>query len=700
MRPLKVTIGICLGILLFGSTLSHAEPKTLHHDLRVTLSPPEHRLSGVDTLTVEPGPASRVEFVLSESASVRSVRMNGRPVPFEFKAGRLSISLTDHDWREMLTLVIRYEAVFDDPAPVAPLNMDNPGFGVNGTLSERGVFLQGGAGWYPEIPGSHPTYRLRVEAPQGILAVSPGRGLGHETREGRTISTWEVTYPLEGLSLSAARYHVREKQAGRIRAMTYFFPESDALAPAYLDAVARYLALYEALFGPYPFDKFAVVENFFPTGYGFPSYTLLGSRVLRLPFIIRTSLGHEIAHCWWGNSVYVGPEGGNWCEGLTTYVADYLFKERASAREALEYRRQVLRNFATLVRPEKDFPLSRFQGRTSPASQVIGYGKAAMVFHMVRKRIGDTAFWGALRDVARARRFQETDWRDWQVAFERRHGAPLQAFFDQWLSRTGAPCLSLERVHSEKTLDGWRVRGEIRQTRPLYDLDLNLALAAGGKMETRKIRVSNERTPFELTARAPPRTLTADPAYDLFRGLYRTEIPPSINALKASASLLIVLPEGGRDALARTVRTLTRSLGLRKYKIVSEGDLQDRELSGHDLIFLGLPPDRFLGRLPANVQLTETRFALNGRTYANPSDCFFGVFEHPGGDGRVMAVFLPLSPEASQEVARKATHYGKYSYLAFTQGRNRDKGFWPVSDAPLTFRWNQPFGREKEGAGS
>jgi len=86
---------------------------------------------------------------------------------------------------------------------------------------------------------------------------------------------------------------------------TYFYPDNAGLSARYLEAAARYIGFYAELFGPYPFEKFAVVENFFPTGYGFPSYTLLGSAIIRLPFIIDTSLPHEIAHCWWGNGVLV-----------------------------------------------------------------------------------------------------------------------------------------------------------------------------------------------------------------------------------------------------------------------------------------------------------------------------------------------------------------------------------------------------------
>ena len=173
-------------------------------------------------------------------------------------------------------------------------------------------------------------------------------------------------------------------KAGEIPVSTYFYPQSRQFAATYLQAATGYLDLYQPLFGPYPFDKFAVVENFFPTGYGYPSWTLLGSSVVALPFIVETSLGHEIAHCWWGNGVWVDYTRGNWSEGLTTYVADHLYKERQSPEEAREYRLKILRDYAALVTEENDFPLAEFISRSTAAEQAIGYGKAAMVFHMAR----------------------------------------------------------------------------------------------------------------------------------------------------------------------------------------------------------------------------------------------------------------------------------------------------------------------------
>ena len=197
----------------------------------------------------------------------------------------MRISFTPLPEEQIHSLKISFEAAFADPIPNAPANFDNPGFGVTGTVTTRGTFLLAGCGWYPQIPGENARFHVKVIAPKGIRAVTAGNLVGHDDTEGNTLSRWEVVQPIEGLALSAGPYVIRSRSVGKTTISTYFFPESDALSDTYLNAASRHIEFYEKLHGPYPFPKFAVVENFFPTGYGFPSYTLLGSTVLRLPFI-------------------------------------------------------------------------------------------------------------------------------------------------------------------------------------------------------------------------------------------------------------------------------------------------------------------------------------------------------------------------------------------------------------------------------
>jgi Peptidase family M1 domain len=681
--------------LLFPFALTAESGGALHHDLKIILHPSENGLSGFDTLTVSSHDGSGLTLLLSQTASVHTVSVSGRKRVFSLKNGQLLIPLKGDDRASPLTLYIEYSASFHDPVPDTFTNTDNPGYGVTGIVSERGTFLQTGAGWYPEIPGSRPTFHLQVEAPSGTLAVTSGRCLGHKTENGKTYSEWETGFPSEGLALSAGPYRVEEKIFGSVPVATYFFPESSSLSQEYLREAGRYIALYEELIGPYPFQQFSIVENFFPTGYGFPSYTLLGSTVIQLPFIIETSLGHEIAHCWWGNGVRVDYRQGNWCEGLTTYLADYLYKERISEEEGRDYRLQILRNFTTLVNPRNDFPLSQFKGRYDPSSQAIGYGKAAMVFHMVRRSIGDRAFWDGLREVFRDKLFKEASWKDFQIAFERRAGLSLESFFEQWILRKGAPRISLRNPAMESAGAWWTITGSIVQKEPSYDLSLPLRLTSPAGKKDKKILVRGKETMFQIDSQHKPFRLDVDPEYDVMRILYPSEIPPSVNSLKGSSSVLLVLPKTAFAQSKEIAGFLAESLGLKRFKILSEDELTVRDSKENDLLLVGLTeesPPPF--KRPKGLALQAHRFKVNGREYGRPSDSFFGVFRSSDHEGRVVAIFRPPSDQHAHEVARKITHYGRYSYLVFREGRNEAKGTWPVTESPLVHEWEKKNERE------
>jgi hypothetical protein len=675
-------------VITWAAGSKAAELEAAHH-IQIELFPAEMKLAGSDNITVKTNGVDFLEFHLSEHISQLKLEVNRNERNFDFENGRLRLSLEPDEQSNDVQVTVYYSAKFDDPVPVRPVNTDNPGFGVTGTISEKGCFLLSGAGWYPELVNSRATYKVDVRAPAGLIAVTAGRSLGHLTENGKTVSKWEVNYPIEGLSLSAARYEVEKKTVGKVTAVTYLLPANKHLAPSYLEATAKYISLYADLFGPYPFQKFAVVENFFPTGYGFPSYTLMGGSVLRLPFIIYTSLGHEIAHCWWGNGVYVDYAEGNWSEGLTTYVADYLFKEMKSKKTAMDYRRQWLRNYSTLARPDNDVALDRFQSRYNPVSKAIGYDKAAMVFHMIRKRLGEEAFWGALRDIYRDRIFKRTSWSDLQRAFEARGKQPLQGFFDQWVHRKGAPRFRIDSVTAEPTDDIWKVSGRIIQNRSYYEFPLVLALKTREKTVFPKIKVSGQATSFELTCDAEPLKLTADPDYDVFRRLYPSEIPPAVNAFKGSPSVVTVLSNDLNTELERAARTLVLSLGLKHNEFVSEDELSRRKLVENDILIIGQPRQKdLLQKMPNQVSVHSGSFTLNNTLYSKPSDAFFGVFHHPVTDNRIAALFIPSSNKFADIVARKITHYGKYSYLAFQLGKNTDKGTWTVEKSPLMHEWN------------
>ncbi len=64
------------------------------------------------------------------------------------------------------------------------------------------------------------------------------------------------------------------------------------------------------------------------------------------------SLGHEIVHSWYGNSVLNDFSTGNWVEGLTTYMANYYFEELHSPPEkALSLRKRMFYEYSLYATP-------------------------------------------------------------------------------------------------------------------------------------------------------------------------------------------------------------------------------------------------------------------------------------------------------------------------------------------------------------
>jgi hypothetical protein len=675
--------------LMHGSAIGHtAKAYTAHHSLTIRLLSESAELQGRDRIRIQGSIDGPIHLSLAPRARIQSLRIDGRDHLYTFYRGRLSLTPTPDVSAMSVDLAIDYASTFNDPVPSNPLNTDNPGFGVSGTISPKGTFILPGAGWYPRLADARESFDLRVDAPADTVAVTAGRLVGIDNTGKRTVSHWQIEQPLEGLSLSAGPYLVDRQSENGFSAATFLFPRNHHLSPRYLQASLGYLKRYSDLFGPYPFDGFGVVENFFPTGYGFPGYTLMGGRVLGLPFIPHTSLPHEIVHNWWGNGVLVDFASGNWCEGLTSYTADYLNQAQVSADAAMDYRRQALRNFSSLVPPAGDFALARFQSRTDPVTKAVGYDKAAMVFHMLHQEVGEAVFWRALRDLYRQFLYKKASWQDLQNIFERQAGRSLDAFFRQWVDRPGAPQIRLADVRRVPGKTGYRTSGRVVQEKPYYRVALELAVHTDQGPIKKEITVSGRQTDFEISSSAEPRALVADPDYHLFRRLAPAEMPPTVNTLKGSASVVLVVADRMGSPGRSTARQLARAMGLDPIRTVDESDSDPSDAAGRDLLFIGLPEQpQWVQRLPRTLSLTPASFRLAGHRFDQPADALFFVARNPDSPEHIVALLHPLSPNAADAAIVKIPHYGRYSYLAFSNGHNRAKGTWETVTSPVMVRW-------------
>lgn len=643
----------------------------IDYQLEVQLIPAEQRLVGTAVISVEQIQERTLKLKLAGTCELVAVHQSGRELNTTFKGGLLAVELLSRK-----PLIISYRGRFTDQVSGTPVHNEDPSYGVSAGIATEGTFLSAAADWYPRLNHENIHYRLTVSAPLGVEAITSGRRVDRHSSDGQSHSIWEVDYPLYGLTLSAGAYQVFEDVSGDIPIYAYFYADSVDLVTNYLREARSYLNLYEELFGPYPFHKFAIVENFFPTGYGFPSWTLLGSRVIRLPFIVKTSLGHEIAHSWWGTGVRVDYSQGNWAEGLTTYVADYLYQERTSETAAHEYRLKILRDYAELVGAQNAFPLSQFLSRNDKASQSVGYGKAAMLFHMLRKQVGERLFWSVLKEIAQKHMFQTISWNHFAEQFSTAADSDLTAFFDQWLKRESGPKLTLRGVEAENTGNGYLIRGILEQSAPYYQLGFDLQIETETGLIKTPLSIKGRSQEFILKSTERPLALVVDPATDLFRILNKEEIPPTVNAVRSSTKLMVL----SADSYVPTTQATTTLLGaLRKTDVPVQrlANVSAADLAEHDILLLGVSNELKPKMLSSErIRLAGTEVVLKGKSA-------FVVLPHPTRKDRIMAWFVSADPSGDAVVARKIPHYGKYSYLLFEGSTNQLKGTFSPDSSPL-----------------
>ncbi len=687
-KIISTTIAALLGciMILAGSPAMGAD-KPVHHRLEIKLLPQEQKLEGRSWVSL-PEAEKKQRLHLNPQARVEKVSLNGKKLSHSFSQGILEVELPREAAGSGATLQINYKATFDDEAPGSVMHTEDPTYGVAGAVTREGTFLSGGSGWYPDPRQGPATWELRVEAPSGYLAVTAGSLKEHTTTDGYSISKWQVDVPLPSLTVSAGPYEVKTDDSGDFPVSTYFYPESQDLASDYLEAARSHLDFFQAILGPYPFEKFAVVENFFPTGYGLPSWTLLGSRVIRLPFILETSLPHEIAHSWWGNGVRVDYREGNWSEAVTTYVADYLLLERESEEEAQEYRERLLRNYSSLIDEDNDFPLSRFMSRDSRESQAIGYGKGAMVFHMLRSRVGEQEFWEGLRSMAREYMFESAGWSDFERVFSEVADEDLKPFFEQWVQRTGAPFLSLEDVQISGVPGRWTISGSIRQEEPAFDLRLPVHIETPTRRLVHELHLDSREKSFEFQARSRPSRLMVDPYSDVFRRLHPEEMPPTVASIRGSSDLKAVAAQGLSEQELEAARMVLQALNRRDVSVIREDEAADKDLRGKDVLFLGMPEkdlSRELFEQSDKARVQQGKPVFEQESLAEPENALFSAV-NPGGDPEtVWAYFIFGSEEAALDASRRIAHYGSDSYLFFRDGENQARGTWEKMDLPLQY---------------
>jgi Peptidase family M1 domain len=675
------------------------------HSMTVSLAPETHMLTVTDHVRLAARPADGlVDFVLNAALRISSSTPEVHELPLGADVTFFGINGSADTTARQVGLK-RYRARLA-PGQVT-LTMTYGGaveFGLSdqkeeytrgfresaGMLGTEGVYLTGASFWYPSFNRDLLDFDLDVVQPSGWQVISQGNGT---SRDAGGHSRWVSGGPMDEIDLVGGPLQVWRGSAGPVETLVYLHERDDGLAGKYLAATAQYLEMYRGLIGPYPYGKFALVENFWETGYGMPTFTLLGHDIIRFPFIITSSYPHEILHNWWGNSVFVDYESGNWCEGLTAYLADHLIQEQNGA--GAEYRRSTLQKYRDYVREGRDFPLTAFRSRESASTEAVGYGKALMAYHMLRLQIGDDLFRQVLRRFYADFKGRRASFADFEKTAETVSGRDLTRFFREWIGRAGAPVLAAEvtsvRPETSRAGGGFVVEGRLRQTQggEAFAVDVPVVVQTATATTREVVHLTTAEQRFAIASAGVPLMVRVDPWFDVFRKLDPRETPPSVGQIFGEPKVLAVLPSQASAAEIHAWRDLFNSWQSESHAIEVKLDTEVSDIPPDRAVWIAGRANRWASRLfakgRAGLAPGESSVEIDGTSMKLANHTLVLTARHPHNAEKAIGFLATDSMAALPALGRKLPHYGKYSYLGFEgdDAVNVLKGQWQESDSPL-----------------
>jgi len=680
--------------------------EAIHHVLNVEISPETSHIVVTDSLFN----VGADELVFSLNASLTPItfskNVKAEQLAADAEANDVGMDRDDssgssglklNKWKLILkkgtnSFVVHYEGEISVPFSESEENYQR-GFAESpGIISETGIYLAGSTYWVPTIDEKLSTYQLNTTLPDGWKTVSQGERTAESISNNQHFDTWFCDRPQEEIFLIGARFNeYSHSMNSGIKAMAFLRTPDEGLANKYLEVTEQYMDMYQKLVGPYPYTKFALVENFWETGYGMPSFTLLGEKVIRFPFILHSSYPHELLHNWWGNSVYVDFETGNWCEGITVYMADHLIKEQRGQGEA--YRRSTLQKFTNVVDETNDFPVNKFLSRHDAASEAIGYGKSMMMWHMLRRQLGDDDFKKTFSLFNENYKFKVASFDDIRVSAEEVSGMDLKPFFTQWLTRTGAPEIAIKDVNVNRYNKQFRVflTLEQKQKADAFNVDVPVVIATKNGLETFVVTLKEKTQGFQFNLNDKPLKLVIDPQYDVFRTLHPMEVPPTWSKILASKENLLVLPSKAEDNKKQLYLEFVKQWQAADndaFEVVFDENLKSlpKDKTAWIIGFENLFVDMINSSLKNyNSSLHSDSVEYQSKMIATENHSFIlTVFDEQ--DINNSHAFIAIdNKESIPGLIRKLPHYGKYSYLSFEGDEpvNVAKGQWPVLNSPL-----------------
>lgn len=292
---------------------------------------------------------------------------------------------------------------------------------------------------------------ITVTVPEGLQTAANGTLKETITENGRTTTKWHVDNSINiyNISFNIGDFVYFTLPYESVDGNTYdlgfyVLKENEEKGKEFYAQTPKIMRQAEELFGVYPWwnDGLKFVESTF-SAMEHQGCIAMGSYYELDWQDINTTLAHEIAHEWWGNSITAADYSDIWLhEGMATYSEALIAERLFGKEEYLKYCRNTMYWSIANKRPIQKVPNVRY---TSWANRADGdiYPKGAMLMHTLRTQMeNDELFFKILKDANIRFKDQTISSTEFEAYFLENCQCDLKLIFDVMLRQAEAPGLA------------------------------------------------------------------------------------------------------------------------------------------------------------------------------------------------------------------------------------------------------------------
>ncbi|WJV47900.1 M1 family metallopeptidase [Streptomyces flavofungini] len=420
-----------------------------HYGLTLGYDPENRHLTGRADITARATKKLSAFNLDLRGLEVKEVTVEGKEARFNRTGDELTVHpRNDLDRGETFSATVRYSGT---PQTVTDADKAKEGW-LKGEESALAVGEPAGSMvWFPSNnhPSDKAAYDIKITVPKGLKAISNGELTHETTANGRTTFAWHTAEPMATYLATVAigKYDTKKSMTAESNSGIPVFTAIDSTLPddkaektkKVLSKIPEIMDWAKLNFGTYPFASTgAIVEDRVNLGYALETQT---KPVFPASEVNTSTLVHELAHQWFGNSVTPKTWQDMWLnEGLASY-AEWLWEEDFGEDSAQDI-------FDALYEEGEDEDLWAFPPARQPdAANISGtpvYDRGAMVIHKIRETVGDETFYEIIQGWAKTYRHGNANTKDFTTYVEKHAGddearEELKKVWADWLYGEGKP---------------------------------------------------------------------------------------------------------------------------------------------------------------------------------------------------------------------------------------------------------------------